>query len=149
MPGRIRGGIAPCWPPRRWTNTGSLLVSGTHVWQRIEALVNLRNRNDIALAIYPLRRICSGLALGRSGFRALDRLTFRQFGLPVAELDVTPLLDTGHLWDNYYNRPEIARAIVPYLYFTDANTSGHVPPYEWQPPAAAPGEPIEGPVLAP
>jgi hypothetical protein len=85
---------------------------------RVERLINLRNRNDIALAFYPLRRVFSGLSLGRSGFRPLDRLRFSQLGWSVAELDLTSLLDTGHLWDNYYRRPEIARAIVPYLYFT-------------------------------
>ena len=145
-PRRYRVVLAAAAVDQHWLSRGGRYACA---WGRIEALVNLRNRNDIALAIYPLRRICSGLALGRSGFRPLDRITFDRYGMGVEELDVTHLLDTGHLWDNYYVRPEIARSIVPYLYFTDrAGDSFPAADGAW-PVESSPSLPQDGPVLEP
>ncbi|HUG93305.1 MAG TPA: alpha/beta hydrolase [Planctomycetaceae bacterium] len=144
---RYRVVLAAAAVDQHWLSPGGRYACAM---ARVERLVNLRNRNDIALAVYPLRRVLSGLPLGRSGFRPIDRAQFRRLGLAVAELDVTGLLDTGHLWDNYYRRPEIARSIAPYLYFTDAIGPAAAPAgprtfeFETSPPASGPRLPQQG-----
>jgi hypothetical protein len=37
----------------------------------------------------------------------------------VAQFDVTRLLKFSHAWPVYVERPEIAEALVPYVFFTD------------------------------
>lgn len=90
----------------------------------IESLVNVKNRNDLALRIYPFRRPLSNVALGSDGFSPRDVLALRMLGREVFEFDVTWLLNSGHLWENYSRRPEIARSLVPWLYSTERSAGG-------------------------
>jgi hypothetical protein len=41
----------------------------------------------------------------------------------IVQLDVTHVIHTGHMWNNYYVHPELAAAIEPYVYFDDAPPS--------------------------
>lgn len=87
---------------------------------QVERGMVLFNRDDLALNIYPLRRLFSHRPLGLVGF---DRLDFRlQNGraAKLVHLDVTELIDTGHFWKNYSRRPVIARAMAPLLFFNDS-----------------------------
>ena len=84
-----------------------------------ESILNLRNRRDAALGIYPLRRPFSHRALARCGWTHVDRRRLGEFGDRLRELDVTKLIGRGHFWIHYHAHPEIARAIAPNLFFAD------------------------------
>lgn len=83
---------------------------------RVESLLNLRNRYDLALKLYPLRRPFSRRALGDSGFTRSDRRHLGSWNHKLCEIDVRRLIGRHHLWEHYYSRPNIAEAIMPYLY---------------------------------
>lgn len=101
-----------------WFNPGERYARA--LWQT-EGLLNLRNRNDLALSLYPLRKPFSNRALGRAGFQRKDLRLLGPWGARVSQLDVTPLIGRGHGWAHYYVRPELARLFVPYLFFPDRN----------------------------
>jgi hypothetical protein len=80
------------------------------------------NQNDLALTIYPLRRLFSHRPLGLVGFDRKDRQLQHGRVNKLAEVDVTPLVETGHFWVHYFNQPRIAAAMKPYLFF-DQNSA--------------------------
>lgn len=82
-----------------------------------EALLNVKNRSDLPLLFYPLRRPFSRRAIARSGFTASDRRKLFGWNAKVAEIDVTSLVGRRHFWQFYFRRPEIARMIAPYIFF--------------------------------
>lgn len=85
----------------------------------VEALLNVRNESDLPLLFYPLRRPFSHRALARTGFTKKDRRKLGDALAKIAELDVTPQVGRRHLWQYYFQKPEIAAAISPYIFFTD------------------------------
>ena len=84
-----------------------------------EALLNLRNRKDLALSFYPLRKPFSHSSLARTGFTRNDRRKLGSWNAKVREWDVTSLIGHRHMWHNYFKRAEISSAIAPYVHFTD------------------------------
>lgn len=84
---------------------------------RTDAILNVRNSQDWALAFYEWRRPFAGAALGKDGLYNDDRRRLGEMGGKIREIDVTRLLGTDHLWPSYVRRPEIASAAVPYIYF--------------------------------
>lgn len=124
QPPRIRAVFAAGALDHHWLNPGERYGNGLC---RVEAIVNLNNRFDLPLTLYPLRRPFSNRALARAGFTWRDR---RQMGWQVAkihEIDVSQLIGSGHMWPNYYEQPQIARAIVPFLFFADDATAVPAP----------------------
>ena len=85
--------------------------------RRTECLLNLKNKKDIALLLFPLRHPFSSRALARAGFTRKDRCKLGEHNGQVTELDVTPWLKHHHSWPEYIRRPEVAAAIAPYVYF--------------------------------
>lgn len=94
---------------------------------RIDALLNVRNSQDWALAFYEWRRPFAGAAMGKDGLYNDDRRRLGEMNGKIREVDVTRLLGTDHLWPSYIRRPEIATAAVPYVYFEGDVTGGQVP----------------------
>jgi esterase/lipase superfamily enzyme len=94
---------------------------------RADAVLNLRNREDMPLGFYPLRKFNSRPALARIGFTGADRRLLGGLNPKVVELDVTPLIGSGHLWQHYFNQPSIARAISPFVFFTDRDKAQPAP----------------------
>lgn len=86
----------------------------------VECLINLKNPDDPALMIYPLRRIGSGRALGCAGFTSKDRQELGSWNTRVKDWDVSDSIGAGHLWPNYSDRPWLARRLRNYLYFADS-----------------------------
>ena len=85
-----------------------------------ECLLNLKNSDDLALKIYPLRRpICSSRALGNAGFTSKDHRELGHFGMKVRDLDVSRQIGHHHLWPYYYERPWMSRTISNYVFFPD------------------------------
>ncbi len=83
----------------------------------VECLLNLRNKCDPALLIYPLRRPFAGGALGAMGFTRRDRRDLGAVSQKIQTLDLTSEIGHGHYWPNYFQRPWLARAIRNYLFF--------------------------------
>jgi len=86
---------------------------------RSDAVLSLRNREDIALGFYPLRKFNSEAALARVGLTNGDRSRLGGLNPKLTELDVTAVIGSGHVWQHYFTRPEIASVIAPYVYYTD------------------------------
>jgi len=95
---------------------------------RAECLLYMRNDHDIVLTFYPLRRVFSRRALGEKGLSQRDRDRLGYLNAKVVQLDVTHIIQSGHMWNNYYIHPELAAAIEPYVYFDDAPPSFNAPP---------------------
>lgn len=111
---RIRAVFAGAAIEHDWLNPGDRYGCAL---RRTECLLNLRNKKDIALFLFPLRHPFSSRALARAGFTRKDRCKLGEHNGQVSELDVTPWLKHHHSWPEYIRRPEVAAAIAPYVYF--------------------------------
>lgn len=116
QPARVRAVLAAAAIDHHWMNPGERYGNGIC---RAEGVLNLKNRFDLPLTLYPLRRPFSNFALARTGFTARDRRRMGSQAAKVFEIDVSHLILAGHMWPNYYEQPQIAQAIVPFLYFAD------------------------------
>ncbi|HEV8000010.1 MAG TPA: hypothetical protein VGP63_09030 [Planctomycetaceae bacterium] len=135
------------WPAPPDLRLRGVLVAGAldHHWLdpgqrfdmalcRTESLLVLRNDHDIVLTFYPLRKFFSKRALGERGLSHRDVRRLGDLSSRVCVLDVTRLVQTGHMWQYYYACPQIAGAIEPYVYYDDG------PPMVIMPPAPAVSE---------
>ncbi len=82
-----------------------------------ECILNLRNRRDPALLVYPLRHPFSGRSLAITGFTKGDRRDLRAWSSRVADCDVTHLIGCRHGWPRYLAHLQLAWAIRSYLFF--------------------------------
>jgi len=97
-----------------WLNPGQHYECALN---RIECLLNLQNRHDLALAAFPLSRPFGRRAVARSGFTSRDVRTLGGNAAKLRDCDVTDLVGTKHYWPYYYRQPGIIAAITPYIYF--------------------------------
>ncbi|GAB4141921.1 MAG: hypothetical protein Tsb009_11920 [Planctomycetaceae bacterium] len=88
-----------------------------------EALLNIRNRSDLALFFYPLRRPFSRTSLARTGFTKRDQKRLGANFAKITELDVTKQIGRHHFWQFYFMEPKISQAIAPYVFFDNGNSS--------------------------
>lgn len=85
-----------------------------------ECLLNMTNRHDQALRIYPLRLpLISRRALGLKGLSNWDRARLGPNGRKVLDYDVTPAIGKEHLWPYYFTNPGLAMAMRNYVYFPE------------------------------
>jgi hypothetical protein len=84
---------------------------------RVESLLILRNRHDLALAFYPWTRPFARRAFGRTGLTPRDRQLLGWQHPKAHELDVTDLLGHRHYWPDYYSQPQIVASMLPYMRF--------------------------------
>lgn len=110
---RLRAVFIAAAMDHHWLDPGERFERA--VWP-VECLLNLRNDDDFALSLYPLRRPFSSRALGRAGFQRQDLRRLGWFVSKVAQLEVAPRVGMGHGWAHYYNHPEIAAFLAPDLY---------------------------------
>lgn len=113
-PERVRAVLAAGAIDHHWLSPGERYGRSLCV---VEGLLNLRNKKDIALALYCLRKPFGRHAIARSGVTRKDVEKMGALACRVAEMDVTELIRSGHMWPNYYDRPEIAAGIIPWVYF--------------------------------
>lgn len=111
---RMRAVFAAAAFDRHWLNPGQRY---DRALCRTEGILNLRNSNDLALHIYPLRRPFSRQAIGDTGFTLWDRARLGPFSIRAIDLDVAPFIGFGHTWFCFYDEPRIAHAMTPYVYF--------------------------------
>lgn len=113
---RMRGVLAAAALDHHWLDPGQrygqALVNS-------ESIVNLRNGQDYALILYPLRLPLGRQPLGLVGFNWYDRrLLGTQYG-KIRDVDVTSLIHLGHIWPRFYEHPEIAQTLAPYIFYQD------------------------------
>ncbi|MCA9076114.1 MAG: hypothetical protein KDA93_13885 [Planctomycetaceae bacterium] len=113
---RYRAVLAAAAFDRHWLNPGQKYGRALSL---VEGVVNLQNRGDWALSLYPLRRPLSRRAIGATGFTRWDRTRLGPQNCKAIDLDVTYFVGLGHTWPHYYQEPTIAHAIVPYTFFVD------------------------------
>jgi hypothetical protein len=117
---RIRGVLVAGALDHHWLDPGQRYGMALC---RAECLLYLRNDHDMVLSIYPMRRLFSRRALGESGLTKRDHERLGYLNSKVVQVDVTQIIQTGHMWNNYYVHPEIAAAIEPFVYFDDGGPS--------------------------
>lgn len=126
--GGYRNGVRICNGPEHRIRTILAAAAVDHDWYRsgqrydralgaTECLLNLRCRQDWALFFYPLREPFSRHALGRGGFSDTDLQQLGADAQRLWELDVTDHVGHGHIWPTYYEHPQLAQALVPWVYF--------------------------------
>lgn len=115
---RYRAVLAAGALDRHWLNPGQRYDFAI---RRVEGILNMVNATDAALHFYPLRQAFSRKALAVTGLTRWDRHRLGEQGNKVIDYDVTTLVGLGHFWPNYYEQPQIGRAISPYVYFTDSS----------------------------
>ncbi len=113
---RYRAILAAAAFDRNWLNPGQKY---DRAMSQVEGVVNLQNRGDWALNLYPLRLPFSRKAIGATGFTRWDRTRLGNESCKAIDLDVTDYVGLSHTWPHYYAEPTIAQAIVPYTYFVD------------------------------
>ena len=84
-----------------------------------ESVLNLKNQHDFPLLFYPLRRPFATQALAITGVTRSDRRELGAGNQKIVDYNVTELVGLGHIWSHYYERPEIASLIRPYVFFDD------------------------------
>ncbi len=115
---RIRCVFAASAIDHDWLNPGQMY---DRALCRTECLLNLRNCHDPALCLYPLSRIGSSRALGKTGFTTKDRFRLQGWSGKVVDFDVSRDIGVRHMWPEYLHRPWLARTISNYVYFPDLN----------------------------
>lgn len=113
-PRRYRAVFAAAAVDHQWLNPKGRYGCALPV---TECIVNLQNRKDLALAVYPLHRPFAGRALGRIGLLRRDTRKLGAETQKVTNLDVTEIEGHNHLWPGYFRSPEIAAAIAPVIYY--------------------------------
>jgi hypothetical protein len=84
-----------------------------------ECMLNMKSQYDWALAFYPMRRLFSRTALGRTGFTRRDLMRQGRRINKLAEIEVADYVGAGHVFPHYYRHPSLATAIAPYVGFSD------------------------------
>lgn len=117
---RLRAVFAASAMDHDWMNPGERY---DRALCRVECILNLQNRCDAALFIYPLRRPFSGGALGYTGVTREDRGQLGPYGNRISDLNLTDDIGIGHYWPNYFQRPWLAQAIRNHLFFNEYETA--------------------------
>lgn len=122
---RIRAVLAAGALDHSWLNPGK---RHGRALCRAECVLNVYNRHDPALAVYPVTAMTPQHAIGYTGLSASDRRRLGSHGAKIRELDVTGIIGFHHVWPSYYQEPKIGTAVLPYVYYADARPHFIGPP---------------------
>ena len=125
---RIRAVIVGAAVDRTWLDPGQKL---DRVLLGCESLLNLYNRKDEALLLYPsLIRSGHHRAIGRVGLSNSDFAKLGPLAARYQEFDIHDILGPEHTLLDAVANPKIARRIAPYVW---ANDPGPQPPQDDSP----------------
>jgi hypothetical protein len=115
-PRHLRAVLIAAAIDHHWLNPGERYGQALFVPERV---LLMRNSRDATLGIYPLRKGVGPRALGQNGLGQDDRFVLGSLGSKVVELDAAEFAAWHHRFAAYHEHPELATAIVPYVYFQD------------------------------
>jgi hypothetical protein len=126
-PERLRAVLIAAAIDHNWLDPGQRYGQALVVPERV---LLMKNASDATLGIYPMRIGRGERALGKCGLGPDDWLAIGPMGAKVSEFDVGRYTSWHHGFDNYHERPELATALIPYVYFQDDApvTMGPTPP---------------------
>jgi hypothetical protein len=96
-----------------WLNPGNKYG---YALTQVECFVNLKNRLDAALTVYPLVVPFSARSIAKAGLTRRDSVKQGGLAYRTIEYDVTHLVGVRHTWPNYYNQGEIGGIVAPYIF---------------------------------
>lgn len=103
---------------RHWLAPGQRFGLGLG---QTQALLNVVNRRDVPLALYPMRKLLlSNVSIGGAGLRPYDVYQLGPYAARYRELDVSEDIGNGHGWRNYFSRPQVAAKLAPMFNFAPA-----------------------------
>jgi hypothetical protein len=117
VPQHLRAVLLAAAIDHDWLNPGQRYGQALLVPEKV---LLMRNSRDATLGIYPLRKGFGERALGREGLGPDDRFVLGSWSSKIVEMDVAAFADWHHGFAHYHERPELAAAILPYVYFQDA-----------------------------
>ena len=79
------------------------------------AMALVYSRGDVATKLYPLRRLFSPRALGRTGLTDRNAAAIGPVSTRVHNVDVTNPIGHQHVWGAYLSNPHIVRMVGSYL----------------------------------
>jgi hypothetical protein len=130
-PRQVRAVMIAAAIDHNWLNPGQRYGQALLVPERI---LLVRNSRDSTLAVYPMRKFMGERALGKDGLGQDDRFALGSLGPKVVELNAAEFADWHHSFADFHQHPELAAALLPYVYFREDAVS----------PAAAPTGPTIG-----
>ena len=137
-PRQIRAVLIAAAIDHNWLNPGQRYGQALLVPERV---LLVRNSRDATLAIYPMRKLLGERALGKDGLGQDDRLALASLGPKVVELNAAEFADWHHSFADFHQRPELAAALLPYVYFQETALSpGGAPIPATAAPSIAPQE---------
>jgi esterase/lipase superfamily enzyme len=114
VPRHLRAVLIAAAIDHQWLNPGERYGQALVTPERV---LLMRNSRDATLGIYPLRKGVGPRALGQYGLGQDDRFILGSLGAKVDELDAAEFAAWHHRFAAYHEHPELASAIVPYVYF--------------------------------
>lgn len=124
-PRQVRAVLVAAAIDHNWLNPGQRYGQALLVPERV---LLMRNSRDSTLAIYPMRKFMGERALGKDGLGQDDRFALGSLGPKVVELNAAEFADWHHAFADFHQRPELAKAMVPFVYFQDEGVSPVVVP---------------------
>ncbi|HEY2249549.1 MAG TPA: alpha/beta hydrolase [Planctomycetaceae bacterium] len=115
-PRQVRAVLIAAAIDHNWLNPGQRYGQALLVPERV---LLLRNSRDGTLAVYPMRKIMGERALGKDGLGQDDRFALGSLGPKVVELNAAEFADWHHSFADFHQRPELAKAMLPYVYFQE------------------------------
>lgn len=87
-----------------------------------QCLLNLRNRRDAALKVYPLRHLFAARAFGAVGLTSGDKRKLGCWAGKVVDCDVSHVIGHGHLWPYYFSEWSIAWTMRNFVFAPQQST---------------------------
>ncbi|WP_166821870.1 lipase family protein [Thalassoroseus pseudoceratinae] len=85
----------------------------------MERMLNVVNRSDYSLQLYPLRRPFSDVAIGHVGLGTAGSAYLGPYRERYRDFDATRFLRATHGWDAYLREPEIAQVMANTVFFSE------------------------------
>ncbi|MBI3863277.1 MAG: alpha/beta hydrolase [Planctomycetia bacterium] len=124
-PPRLRAVLIAAAIDYDWLNPGQRYGQALVVPERV---LLMRNSRDSWLTMYPARKWSGERALGKDGLGQDDRLALGPLGAKVVELNSAEFTTWHHSFSDFHQRPELATAMLPYVYFQeDPHPAGAAP----------------------
>ena len=91
----------------------------------MERMLNMVNRSDYSLLLYPLRRPFSDVAIGHVGLGKTGSVYLGPYRDRYRDFDVTNYLGASHGWEAHLRQPEIAQIMANTVFYSEPVAIGY------------------------